>query len=185
MRHPISKIAALALVAPLAGTMLLATPASAAPTKAPAAAVKKADDPYSSFDIRVLAPSKVRTGGKISYTIQATNKGPHLADSFFIGGVLPKGSRIIQAYGPKDAECDSYKDGFWCWYPDALKVDDKAAIRIVVKLDKSSKRTATAVLGVDTVDLPTGAENLSRDEFERMGFKRWYFVKKVKTKITR
>ncbi|GAA3109102.1 hypothetical protein [Streptosporangium carneum] len=185
MRHPISKIAALALVAPLAGTMLLATPASAAPTKAPAGVVKKADDPYSSFDIKILAPKKVRAGGKITYRIKATNKGPYLADSFWTGGVLPKGATLSRVYAPKGTECGNYEDGFWCITPNALEIGDSDSIDIVVKLSRKARGTATALLGVDTVDLPQGAETLNRDEFERMGIKHWYFVKKVKTKIVR
>ncbi|GIM99805.1 hypothetical protein [Planomonospora venezuelensis] len=185
MRHPIAKIAALALVAPLAGSVLFAPAASAAPSKAPAAAVKKADDPYSSFDVRVSAPKKVRAGGKISYTIQATNVGPHLADSYWIGGVPPKGSKITAIYGPEGTRCAWFDDGYWCIVPQALEVDDRTAIRVVVKLSKKARGTATGYWGVDSVDLPTGAENLDRDEFKRMGIKSWYFLKKVKTKIVR
>ncbi|MER5420991.1 hypothetical protein [Streptosporangium roseum] len=185
MRHPIYKIAALALVAPLAGTMLLAAPASAAPTKAPAAAVKTADDPYSSFDVRISAPGRVRAGGTISYTIKATNTGPYEADSYYLGGVLPKGSKIVRVHAPKGSECGSYEDGYWCWLPSILEVGEYESVKFVVKLGKKSKGTATAILGVDTYDLPTGSETLNRDEFERMGFKSWYFVKKVKTRIAR
>ncbi|MFD8563372.1 hypothetical protein ACWDOR_32615 [Streptosporangium canum] len=185
MRHPIYKIAALALVAPLAGTMLLATPASAAPTKASAAAVKTADDPYSSFDLKISAPSRARAGATISYTIKATNTGPYEADSYYLGGVLPKGSKVVRVHAPKGTECDWYEDGYWCWSPLALEVGEYESIKIVVKLGKKAKGTATAILGVDTYDLPTGAETLNRDEFERMGFKSWYFVKKVKTRIVR
>nr|BFE85513.1 hypothetical protein GCM10020093_081140 [Planobispora longispora] len=69
--------------------------------------------------------------------------------------------------------------------PEALEVDDRTAIKVVVKLSKKAKGTATGYWGVDSVDLPNGAENLSRDEFERIGVKSWYFVKKIKTKIVR
>ncbi|MEV8636102.1 hypothetical protein AB0395_31055 [Streptosporangium sp. NPDC051023] len=185
MRHPIAKIASLALVAPLAGTMLLAAPASAAPAKAPAGVVKKADDPYSSFAITVVAPKQVKAGGKITYRIKATNKGPYLADSYWIGGVLPKGSKLTRVYADKGTECGVYDDGFWCITPNALEINDYDTLDLVVKLDRKTRGTATATLGVDTVDLPQGAETLNRDEFERMGIKSWYFVKKVKTKIVR
>ncbi|MDP9863574.1 MULTISPECIES: hypothetical protein [Streptosporangium] len=185
MRHPIHKIAALALAIPLAGTTLLATPASAAPTKAPAAAVQKADDPYSSFDVKISAPSKARAGATITYSIKATNTGPYEATSYYLGGVLPKGSKVVRVGAPKGTECDWYEDGFWCWTPYALEVGEYDSIKIMVKLGKKSKGTAEAVLGVDTYDEPTGADNLSRDEYERMGIKSWYFVKKVKTRITR
>ncbi|GIH80402.1 DUF11 domain-containing protein [Planobispora longispora] len=184
MRHPISKITALALAVPLAGSLLFAPAASAAPVQA-GAAVTAADEPYSSFKVQVSAPKKVRAGGKISYTITATNLGPHLADSYWIGGVPPKNSTISAVYGPEGTECDWYEDGYWCIVPEALEVDDRTAIKVVVKLSKKAKGTATGYWGVDSVDLPNGAENLSRDEFERIGVKSWYFVKKIKTKIVR
>ncbi|MER5628611.1 hypothetical protein ABT061_47120 [Streptosporangium sp. NPDC002544] len=184
MRHPISKIAALALVAPLAGGLLFATPASAAPAQVPAA-VKTAAEPFSSFTVSVSAPKKAKAGGKVTYKIKAVNKGPYVADYFFMGGLLPKGSKVTAIYGPKGTECDTYEDGFWCWTPYALEIDDYETIAITVKLGKKSGRTAEAILGVDSYDIPTGAENLSRDELERLGTKNWFFVKKVKTGIVR
>ncbi|MGS2642580.1 hypothetical protein [Streptosporangium sp. LJ11] len=183
MRHPISKIVAIALVTPLAGGMLLAAPSSAASAQAPAAAVKA--EPYSTFAVTVSAPKKVKAGGKITYKIKAVNKGPHQADYFFTGGLLPKGSKVVSISAPKGTSCDNYDDGLWCWSPDIVEVDDYEAIAITVKLGKKSGRTAQAILGVDAYDVPTGAENLSRDELERMGIKSWYFVKKVKTSIVR
>ncbi|MEU8383858.1 hypothetical protein [Streptosporangium sp. NPDC048865] len=180
MRHPISKIVAFALVAPLAGGMLLAAPASA---QAPAAAVKA--EPYSTFAVTVSAPKKVKANGKITYRIKAVNKGPHQADFFYMGGLLPKGSKATAVFGPKGTTCDTYDDGFWCWGPDIIEVGDHETMAITVKLGKKSGRTAQAILGVDSYDIPTGAENLSRDELERMGIKSWYFVKKVKTSVTR
>lgn len=185
MLHPISKIAAFALIAPLTGAMLLAAPASAAPAKATAGAATKADDPFSSFAVKVTAPRRARAGGKITYRIKATNKGPYVADSFWTGGALPKGSKPSAVYAPKGTECGVYQDGFWCFTPNALEVGEYETIDIVVKLSRKTRGTATAVLGVDTVDLPTGAETLNREEFARMGIKHWYFVKKVKTRIVR
>ncbi|MBB2908982.1 hypothetical protein FHS43_000228 [Streptosporangium becharense] len=189
MRHPISRIAALTLAASLAGGVLFAAPASAAPAQAPvqapASAVKTADEPYSSFKVSISAPKKVRAGGKITYTVKAVNGGPHLADTFYMGGALPKNSKITAIYGPKGSECDVYDDGFWCWYPRAIKVGEQATLRITVKLTNRARGTAEAILGVDAYDLPNGAENLSRDEYERLGIKSWYFVKKAKTKIVR
>jgi uncharacterized repeat protein (TIGR01451 family) len=183
MRHPISKIVALALVTPLAGGMLLAAPASAASAQAPAAAVQ--DEPYSTFAVTVSAPKKAKAGGKITYRIKAVNKGPHPADYYFVGGLLPKGAKLASVAGPKGTQCDSYDDGFWCWGPYIVEVGDYESMAITVKLGKKSGRTAEAILGVDSFDVPTGAETLSRDELERMGLKHWYFVKKVKTKIVR
>ncbi|WP_433371199.1 hypothetical protein [Streptosporangium sp. CA-115845] len=184
MRHPISKIVALALVAPLAGGMLLATPASAAPAQVPAA-VKAAAKPFSSFTVSVSAPKKAKAGSKITYKIRATNKGPYPADAFYMGGLLPKHSKITVIYGPEGTTCDTYEDGFWCWSPSVLEIDDYETIAITVKLGKKSGRTAEAILGVDSYDVPTGAENLSRDELERLGNKNWFFMKKVKTGIVR
>ncbi|MER5645165.1 hypothetical protein [Streptosporangium sp. NPDC002524] len=183
MRHPISKIVAIALVTPLAGGMLLAAPSSAASAQAPAAVVKA--EPYSTFAITVSAPKKVKANGKITYKIKAVNKGPHQADYFFTGGLLPKGSKVLKVAGPKGTTCDSYEDGLWCWNPNVVEVDEYETLAITVKLGKKSGRTAQAILGVDSYDVPTGAENLSRDELERMGIKSWYFVKKVKTSIVR
>ncbi|WP_329426596.1 DUF11 domain-containing protein [Streptosporangium sp. NBC_01495] len=183
MRHPISKIIALALVTPLAGGMFLAAPASAASAQAPAAAVKA--EPYSTFAVTVSAPKKVKANGKITYKIKAVNKGPYEADLLYFGGQLPKGSKLTAVGGPKGTECDSYEDGFWCWVPHIVKVGDYETMAITVKLGKKSGRTAEAVLGVDSYDVPTGADTLSRDELERMGLKHWYFVKKVKTQIAR
>lgn len=183
MRHPISRIVALALVTPLAGGMLLTAPASAASAQAPAVAVKA--EPYSTFAVTVSAPKKVKANGKITYKIKAVNKGPYDADYFYVGGLLPKGVKLTAIAAPKGTECDSYEDGFWCWSPNIVKVDDYEAIAITVKLGKKSGRTAEAILGVDSYDFPTGADTLSRDELERMGIKHWYFVKKVKTKIVR
>ncbi|MGW0590704.1 hypothetical protein [Streptosporangium sp. NPDC002607] len=182
MRHPISKIAALALVAPLAGGMLFATPASAAPAQVPAA-VKAAAEPFSSFTVSVSAPKKVKAGGKVTYKIKAVNKGPYAADAFYMGGLLPKHSKVTAISAPRGTECDNFKDGFWCFTPYALEIDDYEIITITVKLGKKSGRTAEAILGVDTYDLQTGAEDLSREELERLGTKGWYFVKKVKTRI--
>lgn len=185
MRHPISRIVALALVAPLAGGMLLTAPASAASTQAPAATVKSAAEPFSSFAVTVSAPKKAKAGGKITYRIKAVNKGPYEADAFYMGGLLPKGAKATAVSAPKGTECGNYEDGFWCFTPYALDIDDYEIITITVKLGKKSGRTAEAILGVDTYDLQTGAEDLSRDELERLGTKSWYFVKKVKTKIVR
>nr|BFE85514.1 hypothetical protein GCM10020093_081150 [Planobispora longispora] len=100
MRHPISKITALALAVPLAGSLLFAPAASAAPVQA-GAAVTAADEPYSSFKVQVSAPKKVRAGGKISYTITATNLGPHLADSYWIGGVPRRTRRSARSTAPR------------------------------------------------------------------------------------
>src|SRR4051812_20403327 len=95
MRHPISKIAGLALVAPLAGAAFFATaPASASAsvtTASASAATATAGQPYSKFYVVAKGPKKVKAGSKITYGIGAVNTGPYLADTFFVGGKLPKG----------------------------------------------------------------------------------------------
>ncbi|MBG0827279.1 hypothetical protein HS041_05830 [Planomonospora sp. ID67723] len=191
MRHPISKIAALALVAPLAGSMLFAPAASAAPAKAPAAAVvaKKADDPFSIFAVTASATKKVRPGGKITFTVKAKNTGPHLATAgtYFIVGYLPKGVDISKATfsGPKDSFCDADAKLFACAAPYDLEVDDYVTFQIKVKAKKTAKGTLKTALGVVSYDVPTGAENLDRDELERMGIKSWFFGKEHKIKVVR
>jgi uncharacterized repeat protein (TIGR01451 family) len=192
MPRSIHRIATLTLVAPLAGAMLLgAAPATAATTTtaaAPAqATIVKADDPFSVFQVKVKAPAKVRAGGKITYSITAKNTGPHQADYYFLGGKLPKGTVDRLYYGGiKGAECAWDDSGFWCWSPKVLEVGDSARLNIQVKLKKTTKGTATARLGVIAYDVPTGAENLSKEELDRIGgVQGWLFDKKVKTKIVR
>ncbi len=186
MRHPIAKIATLALVAPLAGaTFLAAAPASAAPASVKTAATK-ADDPYSKFGIIVKAPKKVRAGGKITYTIAAVNHGPYTADFYYLGGKLPKGIYGSVSYkGTKGTKCSFYSDGFWCWGPYALEVDDYDFLQITVKLKKGTKGTAVARLGALSADIPTGAENLNKERWKELGIKSYYWWKTVKTKIVR
>jgi uncharacterized repeat protein (TIGR01451 family) len=186
MRHPIAKIATLALVAPLAGaTFLSAAPASAAPVAVKAAATK-ADDPWSVFKVAVAAPKKVRAGGKITYTILATNKGPESADVFFMGGKLPKNiSGKVSYVGPKGTKCKFYVDGFWCWTPYILEKDDYEVLKIQVKLKKNARGVAVAKLGALSADIPRGAENLDRERLKELGIKSYYWWKTVKTKIVR
>ncbi|GAA5074633.1 putative repeat protein (TIGR01451 family) [Thermocatellispora tengchongensis] len=192
MSRSLKKVASLALVTPLAGAMLFAAsaPASAAPVKvaAPAKAVTAvADDPYSVFKVSVKAPAKVKAGGKITYSISAKNTGPYVADAYYIGGKLPKGIVGTVYYnGPKGTQCAWDESGFWCWGDWALEVGETDALKIHVKLKKSTKGHARAQLGVIAYDVPTGAENLSKEELDRIGgIKGWLFAKNVKTKIVR
>ncbi|MEU8268773.1 hypothetical protein AB0B89_16570 [Sphaerisporangium sp. NPDC049002] len=188
MRHPLAKIATTVVTVPLAGALLFGVaPASAAPATSAAAkttTVKTADDPYSAFSVKVTATKKVRRGGTITYRIKGLNKGPWLADAFYLGGILPKGIRGTIYYdGPKGTTCDFFPDGFWCWPPYALEKGEDSWLTISFKLKKSVKGTVKADLGVNTWDWPTGAEDLSREELKRMGIKSWYFTKKVKTTV--
>ncbi|GII93652.1 hypothetical protein [Sinosporangium siamense] len=189
MRPPLSKVAVLAVAAPLAGALMFASaPASAtatAPT-AKAAAVKKADDPYSVFNVSVKAPKNVRAGGKITYRITAVNRGPHQADYYFVGGILPKGITGNTWWdGPKDTECGREGRVFFCVSPHVAEVGDKEWLDIVVRLKKPTKGYAQAQLGVLAYDYPTGAEKLSKEELDELGVKSWFFSKKVKTRIVR
>ncbi|MGW4638263.1 hypothetical protein ACWEN6_07035 [Sphaerisporangium sp. NPDC004334] len=193
MRHPLGKIATALATAPLAGALLLAaTPASAAPASATTAsgatahtsARTSAAEPYSSFAVTVKGPKKIKRGGTIVYSIKAVNKGPWVADAYFLGGTLPKGrTGTVYFDGPKGTECDFYPDGFWCWSPYELEKGDHDWLTIEVKLKKSVKGNVTAKLGVNSFDVPTGAEDLSRAELDRIGVKSWYFTKKATTKV--
>ncbi|MEW9527635.1 hypothetical protein [Microbispora sp. NPDC049125] len=186
MRHPISKIAGIALVAPLAGaTFLATTPASAAPASA-SVATATAGQPYSKFYVVAKGPKKVKAGSKITYGIGAVNTGPYLADTFFVGGKLPKGIEKKVTYsGPKGTECDFYPDGFWCFVPYALDVKDSMGFSITVKLKKSTRGIAVARLGINQWDVPNGAEDLNRKAWDNLGVKDWYFLKTVKTRIVK
>ncbi|MCW2881345.1 MAG: hypothetical protein JWQ95_5445 [Sphaerisporangium sp.] len=191
MRHPLARIATTAVAAPLAGALLFAaTPASAAPAKTSATttvtATKAAAEPDSSFSVKITAPKKVKAGGTITYRISAVNTGPWEANAYYLGGKLPKGI-VDKVYfrGDKGTECGFFPDGFWCLPPYTVEKGEKAFLTIEVKLKKSTKGSAVAKLGVDTYDYPQGAEDLNRDEFERLGIKGWYFLKSVKTKIVR
>ncbi|MFF5209976.1 hypothetical protein [Streptosporangium sp. NPDC000396] len=190
MRHPISKIAAFALAAPLAGTMLFAAPASAAPAKAPASAVKKADDPYSVFDIKANASKTVRPGGKISYSIKATNTGPYTSDAgdYFVVAYVPKAVSISGKWsyqGPDKSECISEEQIVVCAVDKDLEVKDSISFSFQFKVGKAAKGTLKTSLGVVAYDVPTGAENLSRDELERIGIKSWFFGKEHRTRVVR
>ncbi|GGK98890.1 hypothetical protein Sme01_60060 [Sphaerisporangium melleum] len=188
MRHSFGRLATTLVTAPLAGALLFtATPASAAPaagTATESAATTAADKPYSSFAVTVTGPKKVKRGGTLVYRIKAVNKGPYTADSYYLGGLLPKGRTGTVYYdAPKGTECDFYPDGFWCWSPYELEEGESDWLTIEVKLKKSVKGSVSAKLGVNTFDLPTGAEDLNRSELARLDVKDWYFTKTVKTKV--
>ncbi|WP_084955920.1 hypothetical protein [Thermoactinospora rubra] len=174
MRNTLTKIGALVL----GGVLLF----SAAPAQA-----TTADDPYSVMDVVIKAPKKVKAGGKIHYEISAVNTGPHVADYYFLGGKLPKGI-VDRLYwdGPKGTKCEWDDSGFWCWGDWVLKKGHEDWLEIDVRLKKSTKGTAVAQLGALVYDIPTGMENLSKEEVDRLGgFDVWFYGKKVKTKIVR
>ncbi|SDG42691.1 conserved repeat domain-containing protein [Sinosporangium album] len=186
MPSPLKKIASLVLAAPLAGAMALtAAPASATVT-APAAAATKATEPYSTFAVSVKAPKKVRAGSKITYRITAVNRGPHTADNYYVGGLLPKGiGSTVRWDGPEDTECEFEDNAFFCTSPYYAEVGDKEWLDIEVRLKKTTRGYARAQLGVVAYDFPTGSETLSKEELDAAGIKSWFFSKKVKTAITR
>ncbi|MFJ2028338.1 hypothetical protein [Streptosporangium sp. NPDC087985] len=191
MRHPISKIAALALAAPLAGTMLFAAPASAATAQASVTVAKKVDEPFSTFAVKATASKTVRPGGKIAYSIKATNTGPYTSDagSYFVVAYVPKHVDINgkggSYRGPKKAGCITEEQLVVCLVDKNLKLGDSVSFNFEFKVKKGAKGTLKTALGVLAYDVPTGAETLSRDELERLGVKSWFFGKQHSTKVAR
>ncbi|GAA3443555.1 hypothetical protein [Planomonospora venezuelensis] len=186
MRRTSGTLLGLGLLVPLSVAPAVPAAASAAPAVPAAAASQTAlDTPWSSFKVSVKAPKRVRNGQQFMYEVKVTNRGPHKADFFFIGGTgLPKGINDTVYYkGPKGTDCDFYDDGFWCITPWILEKGDSESVKIWVKLKKGTKGTAVAKLGVDTWNVPTGGEKLDRSEWKRLAFPHWYFLKTVKTKI--
>jgi uncharacterized repeat protein (TIGR01451 family) len=185
MRYSLSKAATLAL---LAGALLIpAVPASAA-TTATTTAVTKAADPYSAFDVKVKATKAVKAGGKIKYTIVATNKGPHYADSWFVGGQFPKGvdlNKIRFGTSVKGTECYGEGRAFYCFLPQVVEVGDSISMAFDAPLKKSARGTQTATLGVVSYNVDQGMENMSKEELDRLGIPGFGFAKTVKTKVVR
>ncbi|WP_084955926.1 DUF11 domain-containing protein [Thermoactinospora rubra] len=179
MRKTIGALVGAALAA---APVALAAPAAATPqTTQTAAVVAK---PFSNFKISVKATKATKRGGKITYRIRATNKGPYEADYYWIGGILPTGVKNrLYWWGPKGTKCEWERRQFWCWGPYALEVGKTDWLDIQVTLEKGTKGTATAKLGVIAYDMPTGADQLSMDELERIGIDGWQWLKTAKTKI--
>ncbi|SEL51534.1 DUF11 domain-containing protein [Nonomuraea pusilla] len=177
MRNSLLKAAALAMVA---GALAIpAAPASAS-------TATKADDPYSVLAVSVKAPKIVKRGGKITYKLTVTNKGPYDADYYWVGGVLPKGIKDRVNYRvPKGTECDFRGRDFWCWGPWVLEKGDSDWLNLTVALKPTTKGVAKAELGAIVWDVPTGMENLDKEEIDRLGFKKWFYNKPVNTKIVR
>ncbi|MFI6502318.1 hypothetical protein [Nonomuraea typhae] len=179
MPKSITKAAAFTLIA---GALIL----PAVPASATTAVKASADEPYSVMKTTITAPKTVKRGGKISYRIKVLNTGPHQADAYWLGGKLPKGiTGKIYYGGPKGTKCETDTVEFWCWGPWELEKGDVDWIGIEVTLKKNTKGVATAELGALVYDVPIGMENLDKEEIDRIGgFKRWFYGKKVKTKIT-
>ncbi|MBB6556495.1 DUF11 domain-containing protein [Nonomuraea rubra] len=183
MRNSLLKGAALAIAA---GALLLpAVPAAATTTVTTAATA--AVEPFSTFDVKVKASKTVKAGGKITYTIHAVNKGPHYADSWFVGGEFPKGVdlRRIEYWAEKGTECFLDGRAFYCFIPRVVEKDEAVSMRFVAKTTKKAKGTQTATLGVVTYNVDQGMENMSKEELDRLGVPEFAFAKTVKTKVVR
>ncbi|WP_030456196.1 hypothetical protein [Herbidospora cretacea] len=189
MRRTSGIVAGLMLLAPLA----VSVPASAAPALASAAkgvTAKKA--PFATFKVHnVVYPKKVKAGAKITYYFEITNVGPHSADYYYIGGILPKGIiSTLKWNGPKNTTCTWEGNEFWCWPPPILYPNpeedwqtDTTWLTIQVTLNKKTRGTATAKLGGITFDVPTGAGDLDEKRLRELGIKGWIYTKTVKTQI--
>lgn len=175
------KALSLALVAPLAGSALLVS--------APASASVAADDPYSVFKTSVKGPKTVKAGKRFTYTIEALNTGPHVADYYYLGGKLPKGTDLkkLRFSGPEGTQCAmADHQTILCWGPWVLQKGDDDWLALHIQLKKGTKGTATAQLGAIVYDIPTGMTDLPKDEIDRLGgFNSWFYGKKVKSKIVR
>ncbi|MEO3853458.1 hypothetical protein [Acrocarpospora sp. B8E8] len=180
----------LALTAPPAAAAKITTPTTATTATAlPAKAAKRA--PYANFKIHhVTYPKKVKAGGKVTYSFQITNVGPHSADYYYIGGILPKGIvTTLKWGGPKGTECFWEGREFWCWPPPILYPNpaegqtDTTWLTIQITLLKGTRGTLTTKLGAITYDVPTGAENLDKSQLKELGIDGWITTRTVKTKI--
>jgi Domain of unknown function DUF11 len=176
MRNPLLKIATLAVAA---GALLIpAVPASATAM----------DDPFAVFDVQVKATKKAKPGGKVTYSIVATNKGPHYADYYFVGGEFPKHidfRKIKYSSSVKDTECALDGRAFYCFVPQVVEKGDSIGLTFYTNLTKKAKGTQTAKLGVVTYDVQTGMEDMSKEELDRLGVPEHGYVKTVKTKVVR
>ncbi|MFI6321412.1 hypothetical protein ACIBG8_28000 [Nonomuraea sp. NPDC050556] len=184
----INKAASIALVAPLAGSLLFAAaPASAAPAVA-TKAVTAQSDPYSSFDVQVKAPKTAKAGGKVRYSVVATNAGPYeaTAGTWFVGGTFPKGLDLKKtSYRASVAgtECSLVDRELFCLFPATVKKGEYVSIVFEGRFKKNAKGTQKAILGVASYNVDTGMENLSKEELDRLGIPGYAFAKLVKTRI--
>jgi len=188
MRNAITKVTSFAL---LAGALALpALPASAeVASGAVATTAAVADNPYAVFDVKVKAPKKVKVGGKLNYRVTLTNKGPHSADAWFVGGQLPKGvdlKKVHYATNVPDSVCFLEEErSIFCLLPKVMEKGDTAYLTFETKLTKKAKGTQKAILGVVNYDVDQGMEDLSKEELDRLGVKSHVYAKVVKTKIVR
>ncbi|WP_170990832.1 DUF11 domain-containing protein [Herbidospora galbida] len=168
----------------IAGVALLASAALVAPASASATT---ADDPWSLFKITKLSyTKKAKPGGYVTYTFQVTNNGPHAADYFDVGGVLPKHVDLKKkiSYGSGD-ELKCYLDGrnFFCPNDFILEVGDSTWVSLRFQLKKTAKGTQTGKVGAWVYDIPAGAENLDRARLREQNLKGWEMMRTVKTAV--
>lgn len=173
---------------------LIATPlavsgqATAATTTATAgttgAATSAQAKPYSSFKISLKHTKRTKRGGKITYYLKAKNLGPHYADYYWIGGEVPKGVVPTLRWGAaKGTKCTWEGRWFWCWGKYRLEKGATDWLNFQVTLKKGTKGIAKARLGIIAYDVPLGAENIDKEELERIGIKGYTWLKTAKTTI--
>ncbi|MER7500709.1 hypothetical protein AB0L05_16600 [Nonomuraea pusilla] len=185
MRNPLPKVASLAV---LAGALFLpVAPASAAPATT-ASAASKLDDPFAVFDVKVKATKVAKVGGKIRYSISATNTGPYSADAWFVGGELPKGVDMRKVYfrsSVRGTECAVSGRSIFCLLPKVLEKGDSVSMTFDTKVTKSARGVQKAVLGVVSYDVQQGMEGLDKEELDRLGIPGHAYAKQVKTRLVR
>lgn len=186
MRKPLATLLGVGLIAPLA-PIALAGPAVAAvqtTTTTAATASTIAKKPYSNFKITITYDKRTKRGGKILYKVRAKNLGPYEADYYWIGGQVPKGVVPKLRWGAsKGTTCTWEGRWFWCWGKYVLDKGKTDWLNFQVTLKKGTKGTAVAKLGVIAYDVPTGAENIDKEELARIGLDGWSWLKTAKTKI--
>ena len=186
MRNSLPKVASLAL---LAGALLLpAVPASASAAAVTAKTAAVMDDPFAVFDVKVKAPKTAKAGGRVNYSIHATNTGPFSADSYFVGGEFPKSVDLRKIrYRTSVAKTECFLEGraFFCFLPKVLEKGDSITMIFETRLKKSAKGTQKATLGVVSYDVQQGMDNMSKEELDRLGVPEHGYAKTVKTKVVR
>ncbi|MEW9554737.1 hypothetical protein [Nonomuraea sp. NPDC050783] len=179
-----------AVLATLATSALLvpAVPAVAT-TATTTTATTAAAAPYSSFAVRVKATKRVWAGDSIKYSISATNKGPHYADAWFVGGVFPKGvdtRKIRFSSSIPKTECTLLTaNSFFCFADQVIEVGDSFSVTFYAKTKKNARGSQKATLGVFSYNVDQGMENMSKAELDRLGIPGYVFSKTVRTTVVR
>jgi uncharacterized repeat protein (TIGR01451 family) len=185
MRNTLTKVASLALIA---GALTIPGAPASATTSTVAQTSTVLDEPFSVFDINLKASKTAKPGGTIHYKLVAGNVGPYDANAWFVGGQFPKGvdlKKISYSGAPKGTDCFLEGRALYCLVPYILKKGYQVTITFDAKLKKNAKGTQAAKLGVVSYDVQTGMEDMSKEEFERLGVPEHGYVKTAKTKIVR